>query len=187
MSVVSWKQAVANALGQLGGRGHLRDICAAVERLGERELSPCYKKVIQNCLEDNGDLFYSVYGTDRRRGWWALAGAAADLTTDDAAYPEGYQALREHIILERDPRRAKAAKERFREANGRLFCEACGFRFDETYGEDFIEAHYLGAAHCLGEGDFLMLCSNCHCMVHRKRPKLSRKTLDQLFFVQLKL
>ena len=149
--MISWKEAVIHALEQLGGQAHLREIYAAVARLGERSLCASWQKYVRHVLDTGADSFYSVHGTKARKGWWALVDYAPDA----------------------------AAKKRFLEQHGHFFCEACGFRFDETYGEEYIEVHDAGG------GDFLMLCANCHAMLRRKG--LTRETLEQLFYVQLRL
>ncbi|WP_410979913.1 HNH endonuclease [Bacillus cereus] len=55
----------------------------------------------------------------------------------------------------------------------------CSFDFYETYGEigeDFIKGHHTILVSELEEGhktkiaDIAILCSNCHRMLHRKRP-----------------
>jgi 5-methylcytosine-specific restriction protein A len=58
-------------------------------------------------------------------------------------------------------------------------CQACDLDFTERYGgigKGFIEAHHLKAISSLEEGvavsydvakDFVVLCSNCHRMIHR--------------------
>ena len=70
-----------------------------------------------------------------------------------------------------------------------LNCAACGFNFEQQYGDwgrDFIEVHHIQP---LGQNrksliktnpdtDMLVLCSNCHRMVHRKR-KIAL-TIDEL-------
>ncbi len=57
-------------------------------------------------------------------------------------------------------------------------CMACGFNFEEFYGEigkDFIEVHHVvplaqaGITETNPETDLAVLCANCHCMVHRRR------------------
>jgi 5-methylcytosine-specific restriction enzyme A len=67
-------------------------------------------------------------------------------------------------------------------AKGKLECEACSFDFGVTYGErgkGFIEAHHIKPVHTLVAGektrleDLVMLCSNCHRIVHTKRPWLT--------------
>lgn len=61
-------------------------------------------------------------------------------------------------------------------------CMACGFDFEETYGErgrDFIEVHHIKPLYDINEEvvinpstDLICLCSNCHRMVHRKRDSI---------------
>jgi 5-methylcytosine-specific restriction protein A len=76
--------------------------------------------------------------------------------------------------IERNPKAAKAAK-KYHGAR----CQACEFEFQERYGEigrGFIEAHHLKPIGSLNEGeavsydiaaDFVVLCSNCHRMIHK--------------------
>ncbi|QZY56652.1 HNH endonuclease [Crassaminicella profunda] len=104
-------------------------------------------------------------------------------------YPEGKKAYRIHRVIERNQKVIKEAKEQFaREHDGRLFCEACTFDFTQVYGDrgkDFIEGHHKKLVSEMKEGektrieDIVMLCSNCHKMIHRK-PLLSVKELAEL-------
>lgn len=58
-------------------------------------------------------------------------------------------------------------------------CQGCGFDFEAMYGtlgKDFIEVHHTkpvsamqGQAVVSAETDMVVLCSNCHRMVHRRR------------------
>ncbi len=112
------------------------------------------------------------------------------ITSDDASFVEGMYALREHIFRERNQELIKKAKLRFKgKHNGKLFCEVCGFNFSEKYGqlgEDFIEAHHIKPVSEMKDGeetnieDIIMLCSNCHSMIHRKRPWLTKDKLKEL-------
>ena len=94
---------------------------------------------------------------------------------DGPSKPEGKQVLVTHTVRERDTGLAKRAKERFRRKYGRLFCEACEFDFHAKYGtvgKGFIEAHHVtpltqGPRHN-NPDDLMMLCANCHRMVHRE-------------------
>jgi 5-methylcytosine-specific restriction protein A len=66
-------------------------------------------------------------------------------------------------------------------STGRLACEACDLDFGERYGrrgEGFIECHHTQPLAESGEtvtrlDDLMLLCSNCHRMVHLRRPMLS--------------
>ena len=60
-----------------------------------------------------------------------------------------------------------------------LNCYACGFNFEEVYGErgkEFIEIHHIKPLSTLEEAieinpktDLVPLCANCHRMVHRRK------------------
>ena len=98
-------------------------------------------------------------------------------------YGEGRKQLKQHMVRERNPKLVYTAKEKFkREHSGRLFCEICGFDFFSTYGgigEDYIEVHHKKPVSKMKEGektkieDVAIVCSNCHRMIHRKKPWLT--------------
>ncbi|MDB5272953.1 MAG: putative restriction endonuclease [Chitinophagaceae bacterium] len=78
-----------------------------------------------------------------------------------------------HFRIERNSSIAKQVKK----VKGYI-CEACDFDFNSKYhdlGFEFIEAHHLKPISTLGIGkfeinlqtDFVVLCSNCHSMIHR--------------------
>ena len=100
---------------------------------------------------------------------------------DGRSTVEGEQVLVTHVVRERDVGLVRRAKERFRTVHGRLFCEACAFDFQAKYGslgEDFIEAHHVtplteGPRHTSLD-DLMMLCANCHRMVHRQMNRKQR-------------
>ena len=57
-------------------------------------------------------------------------------------------------------------------------CMACGFNYEDYYGEidkDFIEVHHVvplarvGETETNPETDLVVLCANCHRMVHRRK------------------
>lgn len=103
-------------------------------------------------------------------------------------FPEGNKMLRLHLSAERNSKLIERAKELFIIKHGRLFCEACGFDFEAFYGElgkDYIEGHHIiPVSQIKGQGtrvkDIVMLCSNCHSMIHRKRPWLGLNELKML-------
>lgn len=72
---------------------------------------------------------------------------------------------------------------------GALRCEACGFDFEEAYGEvgkGFAECHHTRPVSELRPdqgtrlADLAILCANCHRMLHRRRPWLSAEGLAAL-------
>ena len=94
------------------------------------------------------------------------------------SYEEGKRRLVHHLQAERNPTVVKEAKRVFRQRhNGNLHCEVCSFDFRQTYGDElgegYIEAHHLRPLANYDEGeqtkisDLILLCANCHRMVHR--------------------
>jgi hypothetical protein len=103
-------------------------------------------------------------------------------------FPEGAILEAIHRRRERNPALVSAAKARFRAKHGRLFCEACGFDFNDVYRDEYIEAHhkeplsnFSGSVNTTID-DLVMVCANCHRMFHRTRPWLSSIEEFQRFF-----
>ena len=100
---------------------------------------------------------------------------------DDGSYEaeEGRIVARLHRRRERDKKIVEKKKNSELKRSGRLSCEACGITFEQVYGErgrDFIECHHTKPLHAMKPGektklvDLVLLCANCHRMVHRKNP-----------------
>ncbi|MER7330959.1 MULTISPECIES: HNH endonuclease [unclassified Micromonospora] len=108
-----------------------------------------------------------------------------DPDLDDASAQEGGLLERLHLRRERDRGIRNKAVKSYKRKHGHVSCEACGFNFAVAYGprgEDYIECHHKtplseSGATTTKVSDFVLLCSNCHRMIHRSRPWL---TLDQL-------
>ena len=119
---------------------------------------------------------------------------AQDSTTEDDygsddEFPEGRELERKHKVRERNQALIKAAKEEFKKSHGRLYCQVCDFDFAKKYGDvghDFIEAHHTVPVSELTEqvktkiSEIALVCSNCHRMLHRRRPWLAMKELTEL-------
>lgn len=102
---------------------------------------------------------------------------------------EGQILTRVHRYRERDSRLIKRKKEKFKSEFGKLYCQCCDFDFLSKYGahgEDFIECHHikpvseLGANDTTKLSDLILLCSNCHRMIHRKKPWLTLELLKEI-------
>ncbi|MBR2254745.1 MAG: HNH endonuclease [Candidatus Methanomethylophilaceae archaeon] len=88
--------------------------------------------------------------------------------------PEGRRIAYYTTKYERDPENRRRAIQ----LHGAR-CMACGFDFEETYGElgrGFIEVHHVKPLYDLKEEtvvdpstDLVCICPNCHRMVHRKK------------------
>jgi len=106
----------------------------------------------------------------------------------DIEASEGRAVERHHLVRERNPELRARKIEAVKHASGRVACEACGFDFARTYGPrggDFIECHHRIPLHSIGPSltrlaDLVLLCSNCHRIIHRKRPWLSFEELCAL-------
>lgn len=92
---------------------------------------------------------------------------------------EGRIMTRVHVSRERNSTLVKKKKAVALRQHGCLACEVCGFDFLQTYGErgrEFIECHHTLPISSLGEHgktnlkDLALVCSNCHRMIHARRP-----------------
>lgn len=93
--------------------------------------------------------------------------------------------------LHRKIERQAGVSERVKQIKGYV-CEACSFRFEDYYGPlgaQFIEAHHRRPLGSLAQGqrvayrldtDFLVLCANCHRMIHRMPDTSDVEALRQL-------
>ena len=106
-----------------------------------------------------------------------------------AVASEGKPLPRSHTGRERNSGLVREKKESVLQETGRLVCEACGFDFSERYGkrgEGFIECHHIKPLRDLKPGsktsldDLVLLCSNCHSMIHAKQPGLEVKDIKRL-------
>jgi predicted HNH restriction endonuclease len=88
---------------------------------------------------------------------------------------DGNSVLAKHLRYERNSTFIHKIKERALARNKMLNCQVCGFSFLEKYGEigkGFIEAHHkkplseIKQQTLKTEGDILLVCSNCHRMLH---------------------
>ena len=81
-----------------------------------------------------------------------------------------------HYRLERSKKIREIKLKTFEAQHGKLFCENCDFSFEKKFGKHgkgFIEVHHknplaklLPSTHT-HLSDLMLLCSNCHRMVHR--------------------
>ncbi|WP_270566061.1 HNH endonuclease [Clostridium beijerinckii] len=108
---------------------------------------------------------------------------------------EGKEQLKLHIKKERNPRFMKKCKELFALKDKYLHCEICNFSFYEKYGDiglNFIEGHHkypiseLKSETKVKSTDILMVCSNCHRMMHRVYPCLTQEKLAEMIVENLK-
>ena len=201
----TWKEETIAALMDLGGVAHISDIFNRIVERGKIDMSMAEtpKRTLSMILQTYSystsygkeNIFFSVYGVKARKGLWGLVDHTLDniglpLTQDDETFSEGKIKMRQHLIRERNANLIKKAKEKFKERHeGKLFCEICEVDFSQRYGKlgkDFIEAHHIKPVSEMQDGDktsindIVMLCSNCHSMVHRRKPWLTRDELESI-------
>lgn len=122
----------------------------------------------------------------------ALARAEQDgplVEEDDESFLEGKIQYRRHRSRERSARLRKRVLELALAKGPILACQACGMDFQTRYGDvgkGYIEVHHAVPVSSMTEGsktrpeDMVLLCANCHRMVHRKRPWLTVEALASL-------
>lgn len=101
----------------------------------------------------------------------------ADTFDTTFAISEGKPQLQIHYRRERSRKLVAMKKGQFKSQHRKLFCEICGFSFEEKYppslGLDFIEVHHKVPLAQIDEvskttlADLILVCSNCHRMIHR--------------------
>lgn len=199
--MASWKEDIVQALINLGGESHYEPLYAEIKKIrGEDNLSKSWKEITRRNIQYHSsdssvykgkeNLFYTVEGIGS--GTWGLRNFLSDkeiARDEDRGFPEGKAKYREHLFRERNSTVIKKAKCQFKKDNGTLYCEVCGFDFEKTYGEigsDFIEAHHTIPISEMSTDsetrikDLIMVCSNCHRMLHRKRPWVTKAALKSL-------
>jgi 5-methylcytosine-specific restriction protein A len=119
----------------------------------------------------------------------AIPQASREEDEEFAEAEEGRILTRVYRSRERSRKLIEMKKASVLKANGSLKCEACSFDFAETYGErgkGFIEAHHIKPVHTLAVGDktrledLVLLCSNCHRIIHARQPWLTIEDLRNL-------
>lgn len=185
---VTWKDELIRGLKHFGGEAHRKELFDYINKTTTRNITEEFVRTLQKELErfskdstnfGGTDIFYSVEGIGS--GVWGLNNYEPDenmdITQDDISYPEGKELLKQHIKKERSTKLIRDAKKQFKKKNGHLYCEICGIDFEKIYGEigkDFIEAHHnkqqvsdMDEDNNTKIEDLVMLCPNCHSMVHR--------------------
>lgn len=116
-----------------------------------------------------------------------------DLDDDSTEAPEGTVLTREHRTRERNRKLVERKKRLAMQPGGRIFCEVCKFDYGEVYGErgvGFIECHHTAPLSSLKPGtrtkleDLLLVCANCHRMIHVRKPWLEISELRSMLALQ---
>jgi hypothetical protein len=109
------------------------------------------------------------------------------LVGEDPSYTEGQRVVRTHWAYERDRNAVNEAKRRMKSKYGKLFCEICNFSFEDKYGslgKGVIDVHHMtpicasATERITKVSDLITICSNCHRIVHSKRPPFSKEEIQ---------
>lgn len=195
----SWKTEVVELLKNLGGHAYLKDIYEEFLESHTRDVTENYQSSIRDTLEkgsresskyDGIPLFYMVDG--KNKGHYGLINyipEQPDYTQEDDEFTEGKVNLVQHLRRERNQYLITTAKKLFKEKHGKLYCEICGFDFKQHYGDlgdGFIEAHHVKPVSQMQENektkidDIIMVCSNYHSMLHRRKPWITKNELKEI-------
>lgn len=139
-------------------------------------------------LEDHADLAEAIEAPSEEFIEHPEEPAEVPILTNLTAN-ETRRRLVSHNHIDRS-RSIRVAKVRiFEREYGRVFCENCAFDYEERYGErgrGFIEVHHLLPLAALlpntitSLSDLMLLCANCHRMVHWKPPLIDVATLREI-------
>lgn len=112
-----------------------------------------------------------------------------DFELEEEEFFEGRLLYRMHRIRERNKRLVEQVKNSAL-INGDLKCSVCKFDFEKAYGDlgkGYIECHhtipvsdYKGKTQ-VNPKDLALVCSNCHRMLHRRRPWLKPEELREFY------
>lgn len=135
-------------------------------------------------LQDSADLNVDV-PDDEPAAVVPIVEQKRILVTDISA-EETKRRLVAHFRIDRSTKLREARIAQHLHETGSINCENCTFNFGERYpnlGEGFIEVHHKKPLALLMPNektylsDLMLLCANCHRMIHRKRPPLTPETL----------
>lgn len=116
-------------------------------------------------------------------------GKQFNITYEDEGFMEGAILEKYHKYKERNSTAVKSKKNKMLNEQGFLQCEICGFIFEDSYGElgnGYIECHHIVPLADIDVqkktqmSDLALVCSNCHRMLHRKRPWITISELKKI-------
>lgn len=201
-NAVSWRK-IANELGANGSASIDRLTAVCKGHVSGSKGAPHARQFVLYCIKQ-GWLVSAVdqaSATTARRKRARLtqesvppevslfADPTALLENEESRFPEGAVKFELHRRLERDTTLARRLKEKRLESTGKLVCEIYDFDFVARYGTHglgFIEAHHTMPVSQLNgktrtqESDLILVCSNCHRMLHRGPQLLSASELRSL-------
>lgn len=150
------------------------------------------EKVIWEEFSANRSMLEVVASKIRQAVKVGAFAAVGETSEEDELFPEGKVLFRLHRYRERNCKVVKALKKKAMEKN-ELRCSICSFDFYQTYGElgrGFIECHhtvpisdYQFEGSKTNMSDLILVCSNCHRMLHRKRPWINKNEIRNILTI----
>jgi hypothetical protein len=150
------------------------------EGMIERSLLKTHPVFGKNRIITNpvGTIFHlAPEETNALTGLWKLG--FVDTNVEAYTVMEGTPQLKSHFRRERSQKLIAQKKEQYKKTHKTLRCEICDMSFEESYpkslGENFIEAHHKIPLAQINQvvrnslDDLLLVCSNCHRMIHRTK------------------
>lgn len=201
---ISELSALLNRLGDVTGRTHQATYRNAngvyMKCMNFRRFDPAYTSSGRKGLTRGNKLEEEVWNEFAEQPARLHKTAAAireaievgDVEVIDDAVDDDYEAAEGKVLTALHRRRERSRtivrkrKEKALKETGELRCEGCGMTFEERYGDighGFIEVHHTRPVHELQPGDktkladLALVCSNCHRMIHHRRPWLSMSEL----------
>lgn len=115
----------------------------------------------------------------------SVPGSGAQEFEEEFEAPEGRLLTSQYFKRERNQALRTKKIQQAVTSNAGIRCEVCLFDFGATYGSrgvGYIECHHVTPLHVSGEvttklADLVLLCSNCHRMIHRNNPWLTPQEL----------
>ncbi len=147
------------------GEKHLNDNYAEIEYLFSNKFSP----------QDVTEFIETIEDVSKKR--------KTVIYSEEDMISEGKPFKKEATIRKRSKKLREASIEYYRKSDGKIYCSACGFCFENKYGDigkDYIEIHHEKPIFQFSDDDFdtfiseavtklRPLCANCHRMIHRNR------------------
>ncbi|AWK50544.1 hypothetical protein DIC82_05615 [Clostridium beijerinckii] len=143
-----------------------------------------------NSLENSNELINNLIEDEELDDYINVDGPDEEIQDLDIIEGlEGQEQLILHLKRERNTRFMKKCKQLFALNDKYLHCQICNFSFYEKYGDigiNFIEGHHiypiseLKLETKIKSTDILMVCSNCHRMIHRTYPCLTKEMLIEI-------
>jgi 5-methylcytosine-specific restriction protein A len=146
------------------------------------------RRVIAAFVADPGEMQARARALREAATRGDLANLAGQVEEEGEGAAEGSLLIRLHVTRERSRGLRRRKIEAVRRSGQPLACEACGFDFEQTYGDrgrGYIECHHVVPLHVVGNHrtqlrDLALVCANCHRMIHVRPPWLTPGGLREM-------